>query len=311
MSNKKTIVVLMMLCSLILTVGCGSGNQGDKKSETSTGSSDSVQISVINELDNETDNDLSTENSVPYTIEEQLLVDEAGVKITATEYVTDSIWGDGIKLFIENNTQQNIMVGCTALIVNDYMISDLFSAQIAAGKQDYETLYLSSSQLKQAGIDNVGKIEIYFHAYDDGTWEDLFTDKYVCLETSDVANVDTLSSIDGEEIYNQNGIRLVAQYVDENDFWGTAILVHAENNTSDNIHISIDNVSVNGLMVDAIYSSTVYSGKKSFDDITIFSSSMEENGITDINDIEFTFTIYNEDTFDTIVESEPIKLTLN
>ena len=44
------------------------------------------------------------------------------------------------------------MVGCKALIVNNYMISDLFASEIAAGKKANEVMYLSNSQLKAAGI---------------------------------------------------------------------------------------------------------------------------------------------------------------
>lgn len=69
------------------------------------------------------------------SINEQVLVDQDGIKITATEYVTDSIWGDGIKLLVENNSAKDYTIGCDALIVNDYMITDLFSADVAAGKK--------------------------------------------------------------------------------------------------------------------------------------------------------------------------------
>ena len=45
--------------------------------------------------------------------------------------MTDSIWGDGIKLLVENNSAKDYTRGCDALIVNDYMITDLFSADVA------------------------------------------------------------------------------------------------------------------------------------------------------------------------------------
>ena len=43
------------------------------------------------------------------TIEEQVLYDGDGIRITAKEYVTDSIWGDGIKVLLENDTDNDIM----------------------------------------------------------------------------------------------------------------------------------------------------------------------------------------------------------
>ena len=35
---------------------------------------------------------------------------------------------------VENNSAKDYTIGCDALIVNDYMITDLFSADVAAGK---------------------------------------------------------------------------------------------------------------------------------------------------------------------------------
>lgn len=143
-------------------------------------------------------------------INEQVLVDQDGIKITATEYVTDSIWGDGIKLLVENNSAKDYTIGCDALIVNDYMITDLFSADVAAGKKSNEVMYLSSTELKAAGIDTVGQIEMYFHAYD-SNWDNLFKNVYSKLETSEFANMDTTPNDEGQELYNANGVRIVGK----------------------------------------------------------------------------------------------------
>lgn len=69
------------------------------------------------------------------SIEPQILLQQSGVTITAQEYVTDSFWGDGIRILTENQSGHNITVGCTALIVNDYMITDLFAVNVADGKR--------------------------------------------------------------------------------------------------------------------------------------------------------------------------------
>ena len=41
----------------------------------------------------------------------------------------------------------------------------------------------------------------------------------------------------------------------------------------------MDNMSINGYMMTPLFSTTVYDGKKSIDDITIMSSDLEANGI--------------------------------
>ena len=243
---------------------------------------------------------------VDVSIEEQVLVDQDGIKITALEYVKDSIWGDGIKVLIENETDKDVMVGCNALIVNDYMINDLFASEVAAGKKSNETIYLSSSELKAAGIDTVGRIEIYFHVYDTDSYDKIFDSDCVTIETSAIDSIDTTANDEGTELYNDGGIRIIGKTVDENSFWGTAILLYIENQSGNNVGISVDDLSINGFMLTPYFSTTVYDGKKCIDDITIMSSELEENGIESIDEVELKFRVYNSDSYETIAESDPI-----
>ena len=240
------------------------------------------------------------------TIEEQVLLDEKNVVITAKEYVEDSIWGEGIKLNIENNSGKDLTVGCSALIVNNYMITDLFSSQVAAGKKANETMYLSSSQLEAAGIESVGQVEIYFHIYDSNTMDKYYDSNCVTIKTSEYDNMDTTVDDSGVELYNKNGIRIIGKTVDEDSFWGMGILLYCENKSGKNIGISVDDVSVNGYMMNTLFSTTVYSNKMALDDITLLASELEENGITSIDDVELKFKIFNPDTYSTIDESDVV-----
>ena len=64
-------------------------------------------------------------------------------------------------------------------------------------------------------------------------------------------------------------------------------------------------------MITPFFSTTVYDGKKSIDDITIFSSDLEENGIESIEDVELKFHIYDANTYSTITDSDPITFSVN
>lgn len=240
------------------------------------------------------------------TIEKQILVDQNDIVITAEEYVSDSIWGDGVKALLENNSDKDVTVSCNALIVNDYMITDLFVSQIAAGKKANDTIYLSSSELEAAGIDTVGKIEIYFHVYDSSSYDNIFDSDCVTIQTSEYSNMDISPNDTGAELYNEGGIRIVGKAVDENSFWGTAVLLYCENESGKNVGISVDDMSVNGFMMSPLFSTTVYDGKKSINDITIFSADLEENGIESIEEVELKFHIYDAETYNTITDTDPI-----
>lgn len=304
MKKMKAIgLMATMLVFGMMSLGSGSSTDTETK-EIVTGSDTEADAQELANSNGET----TAGSSSDITIEEQVLFEKDGLKVTATEYVVDSFWGDGIKLLIENNGASDIGLGCTALIVNDYMISDLFSTTVAAGKKANETLYLSNSGLQAAGIENVGKVEVYFHTFDSDSYMTISDIGCVTIQTSEFDFMDSTPNDEGQELYNENGIRIVGKYVDENSFWGAAVLLYIENNSGKNRIIQCDNMSINGFMITPYFSSTVYDGKKAIDEITLMSSDLEENGITSIEDIELKFNIMDED-FMNNVETDAISFS--
>jgi hypothetical protein len=309
-SKVRTLLVAICLGLFgAIAMGSSSSDDGDKKIVTNGGGTGATGSDASqSDIDNDTAGNTEASSSKNITIDEQVLLDQNDIVITATDYVYDSIWGEGIKVLLENNSDQNITVGCNALIVNDYMITDLFSADVAAGKKSNETIYLSSSELEAAGIDVVGQVEMYFYVYDE-SWNKLFDSDCVTVQTSEYANMDTTPNDEGTELYNEGGIRIVGKTVDENSFWGTAILLYIENTSGRNVTIQCDDMSINGFMMTPYFSCDVYDGKKAIDDITIMSSELEDNGIESIDDVEMKFNIYDADTYDTIANSDVIKFS--
>ncbi len=290
-------LVATLLVFGMMSLGSGSSSDSEKKeivADSSSTAADDAADTQEAAASNEEETADNADSSEAVTIEEQVLFEQDGLKVTATEYVVDPIWGDGVKLLIENDGTSDIGLGCNALIVNDYMITDLFSATVAAGKKDYETLDLSSSGLKAAGIDNVGKIEIYFHTFDPDTYKTITDLDCVTIQTSAFDSMDSTPNDAGQELYNADGIRIVGKYVDENSFWGAAVLLYIENNSGENRIIQCDDMSINGFMVTPYFSSTVYDGKKAIDEITLMSSELEENNITSVDEIELKFKIIDE-----------------
>ncbi|MBE6563278.1 MAG: hypothetical protein E7660_06035 [Ruminococcaceae bacterium] len=290
---KKTIKILCLVMAFILFALMAMGSSSDDSGQKDVEVNDSANAGT------------STES-----IEEQVLLERDGIKITANEYVDEMIMGEGIKLLIENTSAKNVGVGCNALIVNNYMISDLFSCSVAAGKKANETMYLSSSELEAAGIENIGQIEIYFHIYDSDSYDTLFDADVVTVKTNLFDKMDVTGDTSGAELYNANDIRIIGKYVDDTSFWGAAVLLYIENNSGRNISVSCENMSINGFMVNPLFYSNVYNNKMAFDEITIFSSDLEDNNIETIEDLELSFRIYDPDTLENIAETGPISFSV-
>ena len=301
MKRSQVLAIVMAVC-LFMSFALGSSSTSTESTKAITGTGDAADDSGSKEADVTT----KAKPATP-TIEEAVVYDVDGIKITAKEYVTDSIWGDGIKFLIENDTTKNIMVGCNALIVNNYMISDLFATEVAAGKKTNETMTLSSSQLKAAGIDVIGQVEVYFHIYDSDSYDTIANTDCVLIKTSLFDQMDTKADDSGEVLYEKDGIKIIGKYVNDSDFWGAAILLYVENNSDRNVVIHAENVSINGFTFDAaIFSSTVYAGKKAYDDITLLSSELEDNGIKSVEEVSLKFKVLDPDSYETIDKSDEI-----
>lgn len=321
MKKQRLSAWIAVSAALALSLaGCGnSGSSGSTKEITSAQSAGTAQGASASESIAAGETAASGETSGTQTeaasdtsdttIDEQVLLDANDVKVTATQYTSDGLLGDSVNLLIENNGSSDIGIGCNALIVNNYMIGNLFSTEVSAGKKSNESLDLYSSELEAAGIDNVGQIEVYLHLFDPDSYETVYEADPVTIKTSHFDDMDTTPNDDGQELYNEGGIRIVGKYVDENSFWGNAIVLYLENKSDQDVLIQCDDLSVNGYMMTPYFSCDVYKDKMAISTIDLMSSELEQNGIDSVEDVELTFNIINPDTFETIRTTDPISFS--
>lgn len=304
---------LVLVCAMCfaMAVGCGSAAKSDTKKivATTKAGDDSTDKTTAEE----TSADATTEDTTADTsandtlsIEPGVLLDQDGVKITATGLVEDEYWGVGISLLIENSTDKNIDVMCNSVIVNNFTITDIFFSTVTASNKANETLYLSSDELAAIGINTIGEIQIYFNVYDSDSSDTILDSDCITIKTSQFANMDTTSMDGGYILVDQDGIKIIGKYVDENSFWGTSILLYIENNSDKNVSINCDDLSINGFMIDPYFGCTVYAGAKAMPSISILQSDLDANGITSIDKIQLSFTVLDDATFDTLFVSDPV-----
>ena len=59
-------------------------------------------------------------------------------------------------------------------------------------------------------------------------------------------------------------------------------------------------------MISPIFSSDVLDGEKAFSEITFLDSSLQDNGIDSINELELSFHVFNKDSWDTVFDSDTV-----
>ena len=114
-------------------------------------------------------------------------------------------------------------------------------------------------------------------------------------------------SIEEQVLYDEKDIKITATGM--KDGWmGTELELLIENNSGKGITVQARNANVNGYMVPTTMSVDVASGKKANDSLTFETSGLKECGIETIAQMEFSFRIFDTESWEDIVNTDVIKL---
>jgi hypothetical protein len=258
------------------------------------------------------------------TIEETVLVDEADVKITATELVYDEFTVT-LRLTIENNTDQDLYFYSGSMdysnSINGYMLDYAYLGEkVLAGKKSNENLSFDVQELALLGITEISDISVCFDIEDDNydtylqtgpvqiktsLYDAQNTDSYFDALTGNSALADlygySLVYAAQDELYNQDGVRLCSEVLVEDSEGERYLLLEVENTSQDILYTSIGDVSINGLGVYPYNwtTETVNPGTRLVIDLSL-DYIMEDLywdafGITDISDIAFSLDVRDTD----------------
>ena len=82
--------------------------------------------------------------------------------------------------------------------------------------------------------------------------------------------------------------------IDPDNMWGYTLKATFENKSAETTYMfSVYTGYINGVKCDPFFASEVAPGKKSIEEISFSTDELEENGITDITDIELVFNVYD------------------
>lgn len=110
-------------------------------------------------------------------------------------------------------------------------------------------------------------------------------------------------------LYDADGIKVTATGY-EDGWMGPEVRLLIENNSTKNVLITSDAVSVNGYMMpNAALYSEVAAGKKANESLTIMSSELDQSGIDVIAELQFYVQVSDSETWDTLDTSDLLILT--
>ena len=174
---KKISAIILAIILTMSLVSCVVPSDGEvnETSDVSTGN---------NSAEEQQDEQAEIPGKEEATIDEMVLVDEAGVKITAKSLEFDGMFGPGINLLIENNSGKDLTFQCRNASVNGYMVDTIMSVDVVNGKKANDSLTFMESDFEACGIKAIADMEIAFHIFDMAEWETYLDTDAIRIETS-------------------------------------------------------------------------------------------------------------------------------
>ncbi len=162
------------------------------------------------------------------TIEETVLWDEEGVKITALGLEKGS-FGVELKMLIENNTDVNYTVQCRNASINGYMMETSMSTEVAAGKKASSKVTFMKRSLEACGITTISDIELSFHVFLTDDWGTAFDTPQIALTTSAFEDYVYTFDDEGEVLFEGEGVTIVLKGLDkEASFMGPGVVLYIQ-----------------------------------------------------------------------------------
>lgn len=256
------------------------------------------------------DSDGKAVSNPDVSIDRQFIFNQDGITVETTGLSENELFGPELGLLITNGSNQNITVQARNTAVNGYMIDSTLSSDVVAGKKANASLTFMRTDLEKCSVGTIADIEFSLHIFDPGSFDTLYDSEIITLKTDSAEGYSQVYDDSGEVLYDSNGIKIVFKgLVTGDSIFGPQLMIYTENNTDQTITIQARNTSVNGYMIEPTLSTEMTPANKAISGITFFESQLEENQITKFETVETSFHIFNEN-FDTIVDTEPIMITI-
>lgn len=112
----------------------------------------------------------------------EILVEEGGVKIVGKGLSDDdSVWGPGVILYIENNSEKDVTVQVRDVSINEFMVDSSMSTDIVAGKKAMSAVQFFSTDLEENAITDITDVELYFHIFNLESWDTIFDSDVITI----------------------------------------------------------------------------------------------------------------------------------
>jgi len=242
-------------------------------------------------------------------VDEEVLFNQDGISITLTGF-EENYYGIDMKLLIDNTTDKEIYLDLLKIVVNGYSMQEayIYGTVDPEAKLNTEVSF-DLDELARCGIDEIVDVELAFEITDYETWDTIVVSDDIIINTGSRFNQTYDKS--GTILVDEQGVKIVYQdFVTDDSYYGPYVILYVENNGSQAINLGCDDVKVNGFMMSTWLYGTVQPGTSAIMTLTFYESDLADNGITEFEDIQLSFTASYIDSWSYFLETDIVTLPI-
>lgn len=295
---KKLAALFLTFTLLISLAACGGDVTGNNTNSSENNNTNSSQNGSSN--NGQTSNKDDNKNEISFTEIVAVDNDECTIKITGID--PDNLWGYTLKVQLENkSTEKTYMYSVESASINGVQCDPFFATEVAAGKKSNNEISFSDSDLEDNGVGNYTDIELTFRVYDSNDWmadEVARETVHVYPYGEDKATIFVRETQASDNVIIDNDyVTVIVTGYEDDAIWGYTVNLFLLNKTDKDVMFSVDEASVNGYMADPFYATEVVAGKCAFSSMSWSDTTLEDNNITAVEEIEFKFRAYDSDNW--------------
>ena len=284
---EKLIIIFFVL--IIFTACSGSKEEG-----TSSDNQETPSANVVENSKKEEDNKPE--------FEELTVVDNDYMTMKFTDLDVNGSWGYTLKVNIENKSDNDLLIGMNNASIDGVMCDPFWATSVAVGKKMNGDISWPKTLLEKNGLSGINNLAFTLNVSDNNTWDSIFEEECSLTIDSSVPapNEVTYPNFNEQVIVDNDQLIFKLINIDPQGDMGYTLRVYIENKTNSLVLISWDEVSVNGYMCDPFWATTVSPNCRAYADISWGKSQFDENGITDVSEIEFNLRMSSYSSMDTL-----------
>jgi len=302
---KKLIAILLTFILILSMAACADSTTSPDTTIPGTAATPDAPAAPESETESETtdestaqaDSDDPTETDLP-AFEEVIIVDNEYCTAKITGIDPENFWGYTLNIYVENKSEDiSMMFTIDGATINGVDCDPFWATEVVAGAKSNSEVNFAIDDLPEEISENITDICLSFRVYD---YNDYMAEDYANETVHIYPKGEAAAEIYVREPQSSDAVLLDNEYATvtcigfvNDELWGYTMQLYIENKTDVTMMVSMDDVTVNGFMIDPFWADDVMPGSTAFCDVSWSEEEFTANGITDVEEITFSMRGYN------------------